>query len=710
MASKSMSSKGLPRVMQSHYKTDGNGRKTAQPVGRVTPECVLLTVQDPCAVRKTNVPFCNNMVLPILLNLKRNVTEWFAKGCGAEGTHLPCSARRYISYGKNMVTIYHVGDHTCPVRSKPLQKDVKTVEEMVRRNPNIKASEVQSVFVVSALQQQLNWEAIEKEASSTINRKWVDNMKQKIKKDIEPFGHNFEAVVAFKEFCDKKDSFYVYKVNDRRGNPDKPSYVFKTSTQKAKMALNMDMEGEHFLSTEYCFFDGKRKRCRGFVTLTASVYHPLFRKQIPLAVMEVENENKENVQLFWNLFNEVLTKVAQKPYKFNPIGWCTDMAGAILAGISNVYGDPTRIKSCEFHFKDHRNKQARRLDSNSATEFKTLCDALLSTTTTEAYDKAKQSIDKFISSESDRSFLTTWVSWWHDRRGFIFRAFAPKDAPLMNQAEVIHAGWVHRDRPNLSLLDACQADVRDSLFTDVELKTYESGVAVGGSGPSFAEREKSKYVREMKKAKRLGEEMFPQESGMAIDPQSSHCPPKRKTTKKGNQTKQRNQTKTTAGAQSASGPVVSPSTSFPSCLNPVFQPVVPVNLPNFNFPSGPIASLVTSGWHSGMSPHRYEVVLLAPAVKKCYGCGDPFAEEYRRSPFNVILKHFDRRVTGKNNAGDLTISNDFANTYYHLSADHVKKKNPLFMGLVYISLSLHRTLDNAQRHQLDHCQLNIVIQ
>lgn len=108
---------------------------------------------------------------------------------------------------------------------------------MVRKNPNIKASEVQSVFVVSALQQQLDWVAIENEASSTINRKWVDTLKQKIKKDIEPFGHNFEAVVAFKEFCDKKDSCYVYKVNDRRGNPNKPSYAFKTSTQRGKMAL-----------------------------------------------------------------------------------------------------------------------------------------------------------------------------------------------------------------------------------------------------------------------------------------------------------------------------------------------------------------------------------------------------------------------------------------------------------------------------------------
>lgn len=68
--------------------------------------------------------------------------------------------------------------------------------------------------------------------------------------------------------------------------PDKPSFVFKTSEDKIKTALNMDRNGEHFLKEEYCFFDGKFKRCRDFVTLTASVYHLLLNRQIPCAVME----------------------------------------------------------------------------------------------------------------------------------------------------------------------------------------------------------------------------------------------------------------------------------------------------------------------------------------------------------------------------------------------------------------------------------------
>ena len=131
------------------------------------------------------------------------------------------------------------------------------------------------------------------------------------------------------------------------------------------------------------------------------------------------------------------------------------MAGANLAGLCNVYGDTAkyRIKSCEFHFKDHRNKKANKLDPESSEEFKELCEQLLDSVTENQYDIVKKQLDSFISANDERSFLGSWLSWWHDRRGFIFRAFAPTNAPCMNQAEVIHAGWAHRDRPNLSLLD-----------------------------------------------------------------------------------------------------------------------------------------------------------------------------------------------------------------------------------------------------------------
>ena len=104
----------------------------------------------------------------------------------------------------------------------------------------------------------------------------------------------------------------------------------------------------------------------------------------------------------------------------------------------------------------------------------------------------------------------------------------------MNQAEVIHAGWAHRDRSKLAMLDACQADVRDSLVLDVTLKNFQNGsTRGGGSGPSFAERRVSKHRHEIEKANRMGKEMFADEdTRLLIDPKSSHFPRPTKKRKK----------------------------------------------------------------------------------------------------------------------------------------------------------------------------------
>ena len=408
---------------------------------------------------------------------KKPGEEFHCKGCGLLAEFFPCSARRYISYGKKSAKVYHCGQHTCPVIKAPV-KNTDQVHQILKDNPNIKPAELQSACILSTIRQQCDWRDVEKQAEATLDKQWISNEKKKLKKDIEPLGHNFEAVVTFKQYCDEKDEFYVYKVNDRRGNPDKPSFVFKSSREKAKIALNMNRNGSHYLNSEFCYFDGKYKRCRGFVTLTASVYHSLLRKQIILGTMEAESENSENVALFWELFNEILKKVSGNENEtFNPIGWCTDLAGANLAGLCAVFGESTksRIKTCDFHFKDHRNKKANRLDSQSGEEFKSLCNELLESVSEKHYDTAKKRLDLFIAAKEERSFLQSWLSWWHDRRGFIFRAFARKNGPRMNQAEVIHAGWGHRDNPNMSLLEVCQVDVRDSLLLDAELRAYAAG-------------------------------------------------------------------------------------------------------------------------------------------------------------------------------------------------------------------------------------------
>ncbi len=156
-----------------------------------------------------------------------------------------------------------------------------------------------------------------------------------------------------------------------------------------------------------------------------------------MAIMEAESKNTENVEPFWRLFNEAHRKVAAyDSFKFNPIGWCCDMTGANLARILKVFGDDADIKLCEFHFKD-----LPLLDGKGSDEFKQLCDRLLLCTTTTGYQAAKFDMDLFIEADDSRACLANWVSWWHEHRGFIFRAFTNPTAAQMNQGEVIHAGF-----------------------------------------------------------------------------------------------------------------------------------------------------------------------------------------------------------------------------------------------------------------------------
>ena len=138
-------------------------------------------------------------------------------------------------------------------------------------------------------------------------------------------------------------------------------------------------------------------------------------------------------------------------------------------------------------------------------------------------------------------------------------------------------------------------------------------------------------------------------------------------------------------------------------LQPPTYPQLPIAQPFHSRPQTPMpcAGLQPS-WNASMSPSIYELVITPPTVRKCYGCGNELSEKYKTPPSNIIIKHVDKRVTGKDSiTGQLLYSQDYSNTYYHPLAAHITKKNPLFSGQVYLSYELYRSLDNAQHNYLN---------
>ena len=128
----------------------------------------------------------------------------------------------------------------------------------------------------------------------------------------------------------------------------------------------------------------------------------------------------------------------------------------------------------------------------------------------------------------------------------------------------------------------------------------------------------------------------------------------------------------------------------------------------WNTPSNQQTTQSNEQWHSGMSHFQYEVVLLPNNVQKCCGCGNDFAEKYRKPPFNLIVKHIDRRIIKKCEKTGQVFSNDGNNTYYHLVGLHILRKNHAFTGVDIISRELYSTLDERQQEILRKCDTNVV--
>ena len=123
----------------------------------------------------------------------------------------------------------------------------------------------------------------------------------------------------------------------------------------------------------------------------------------------------------------------------------------------------------------------------------------------------------------------------------------------MNLAEVIHAGWSNRDAPNLTLLDAAQADAKDSILLAAELKAIEKGsLTAFGQGPSFQEKNERLHHQELARAIKLDKDIVAL-SDFQVDPNSGHRPP---VGKKSSQSTERGTKK-----QASKGSSQQPSTS-----------------------------------------------------------------------------------------------------------------------------------------------------
>ena len=160
------------------------------------------------------------------------------------------------------------------------------------------------------------------------------------------------------------------------------------------------------------------------------------------------------------------------------------MASCNFIGLVKIYGEDVLqyIKGCEFHFRDSVNRHANKFGDESET-FKKYALQLLMSSTPEAYEISCQQLKSFINTTTNTETCHHWLNWWNSRKEFIFCAFTSKEASTSNLAEFIHAGWKHRERIGVGLVEACLFGTWDGLLFESQIEGLATGSFPSGDGP-----------------------------------------------------------------------------------------------------------------------------------------------------------------------------------------------------------------------------------
>ena len=452
--------------------------------------------------------------------------------CGLQAEWISCPARKVWEHNKDELTVMYRGKHTCVAKQRKISR--KMLAKAIEAHPGIPPSKL-VVNEMSGLlsENTVDWEKVEGLANQYADMKRVHNVKAEIMDEENAHGHSFDTVCHLKQEADKKDKYLIYKINNHNMNNGKPSYVFKSSQAMAEIALEMDHNGSSPLSKCHAHVDAKHGRVRGMKTITLWVQHPVVRRVLCLATMDVMRENEENLTLFWETFNEMLQEVSGvKKYKFNPVGWIVDENAANWKSIQAVFGDEAAKStfSCKFHFKESLVKHSHKVVEGQ--DFKDLGNAMLEACTESAYEMKYMQMKQF--SADNNGIFDEWLAWWHKRRTHIFRAFKPIDVPNTNLAEIGHAQMANTTESNMLLIKACRVDIAQALRQNAIVQAFFKGGVSCGRVTNKKQRQRMSYKKQMQHAKVYAQELSSNESvdegnSIYVPRHGLHRPPNKKT-------------------------------------------------------------------------------------------------------------------------------------------------------------------------------------
>ena len=285
--------------------------------------------------------------------------DYLCRSCNQFIARTWCGVRKIMEYNRETetLTIWHQGKHRCQVRPghKTVEQKEKGKEMLVyimRQYPKASHKEQTRLGALYHLQRgepQMAREFIEiMMDNDTYNQAKKEIMEEII--GVERHSRNTVGIIKQKQ--DEEDPLHIFKINDKKLN-GKPSFIFKSSTPMAHIALLMDQNNK--VKTPFqdavAFMDGLHSRVVDYTTLMLWVNNPVIHHLQCIACMECESENTENITTFLTLVNEMLRQVKWNlNYRWAPKCIMANENGANKNAIGNVFGEDLQKKTISFQW------------------------------------------------------------------------------------------------------------------------------------------------------------------------------------------------------------------------------------------------------------------------------------------------------------------------------------------------------------------------
>ena len=630
--------------------------------------------------------------------------------CGQPAKIEYCGCHKRILYNKNKdeVTVYHMGQHSCTLKlEKVSAEELPELFDLVGRKSHMTPAEIQKSELMDLIAK-----GQMEEAQTKSDKLSQPQVLRRIKEKVGfPTVNSFEAVAALKEKTHNSDPYWIYKINQRKYTND-PDYVFMTSTVCAKIGLEMDISSSdtHPLVEEPCYFDGVHGRLKGMMSLALWVYHPGLGGVVRLANMYTEKENLKCIQLFWELWNEVLQDLSgDSDYKFNPCYFMSDEAGANMNAVEAVFGEhirQERVVTCQWHFMQNvRIHSQRDLPEEKREEFKELCQQMMQSSTVSRLKKKEKELKLFSKANPK---VAPFVKWWTCRKKHIAEAYRGSKLSGLNLAEVGNSKWTKSRHKRL--VKAVLEDLATNMWMEKAWERFDKNTGKSlGRGPSQSNREKreqkqqwqevqefieemddirKKPRREMKKTPIYGRKYFKPTNN------SRHKAPAKKSGSEGSWKK------LSKSAKKLEDEFHSLS-SDDSSVDP--SPIINLDRPKVTLPPQPASVKKLAPKQSPSNKKIPHITFLAGRISRCQGCKGSIDEKKLLPPWDLIFRVYGQRTWFDHK--QLRNRESTGQQYFHLNFDCVEQYAEQFN---YIIQPQDITMERKTYEQLSDGHLDVL--